>query len=75
MPKEYQPEALIHFTTRPAVLGILDKGFAFIPCDRRLLDDLFGKNRPFVGDPQNFGMICFTDAPLSETREVRKKGG
>lgn len=65
---------LIHFTGKSALIGILKTGFALMPCDRRLLDDLFGTNRPFEGDPQNFGMVCFTEAPLNKSKEIRKKG-
>ena len=65
---------LIHFTDERGVAGILANGFALMPCDRLLLDDLFGSNRPFAGDPQNFGMVCFTEASLEDAGPVRKKG-
>ena len=65
---------LIHFTSKDGLCGILENGFALLPCDRALLDDLFGRNRPFEGDPQNFGMVCFSEALLEKSAPVRKKG-
>ena len=73
MSSENTPK-LIHFTSEAGFIGILTNGFALLPCDRRLLDDLFGTRRPFTGDPRNFGMVCFTDAPPSDAGPVRKKG-
>ncbi|MGE0254780.1 MAG: hypothetical protein AB7N54_03480 [Alphaproteobacteria bacterium] len=68
------PAELLHFTSKDGLLGIVAHGFALQPCDRRLLDDLFGADRPFSGDAQNFGMVCFTEASLHDSAEVRKKG-
>lgn len=68
------PDLLYHYTSRAAVIGILERGFAYMPCDRLLLAAFFGRNRPFMGDPQNYGMVCFTEAPPKQARAVRKKG-
>lgn len=72
--QESKAPQLIHFTREEGLIGILHNGFALMPCDRLLLDDLFGGERPFKGDPQNFGMVCFTDAPFNKAGPVRKKG-
>lgn len=45
-----------------------------MPCDRHLLEEFWGEMAPLVGDPQNFGMVCFTEAPPAEAKAVRKKG-
>jgi hypothetical protein len=71
---EDMPVTLTHFTSMEGFLGILRSGFAFLPCSRELLDDLFGTRRSFVGDPQNYGMVCFTDASIEKASAVRKKG-
>lgn len=72
--RKVNSDTLTHFTSRAGLLGILENGFAIKPCDRLLIDHFFGTDRPFVGDAQNFGMVCFTEAPLDNAGVVRRKG-
>jgi hypothetical protein len=61
---------LIHFTKGPDIVAsICENGFLMIPNPRELIHDLLGDSLFKEREPQAFGMVCFTDIPMSEAAE------
>jgi hypothetical protein len=67
---------LTHYTrTREAVANILRHGFAWVPNKRRLIQKLVPHHDYSEREPQQFGMISFTDADVPSPRKHRETFG
>jgi hypothetical protein len=55
-------DGLTHYTrTLEAIVGILNNGFAWVPHRRNLMSELVAGHDFSKREPQEFGMISFTD--------------
>lgn len=67
---------LTHFTVNPAAIsGILSHGFAWVPNRRNLAVQLVPEHDFSRREPQQFGMISFTEIKPNEATEHRVKFG
>lgn len=53
--------SLTHYTSEKGLVGILENGFAWVPNRRRLADVLLPQHDYSRREPQQFGMISFTE--------------
>lgn len=67
---------LTHYTGSALAVGaILRDGFAYVPNPRRLIHLLVPEHDWSAGEPQQFGMISFTVAPVWRAAAVRAEFG
>ena len=67
---------LTHYTSSiEAICNILLNGFAYVPNKRQLISDLIPSHDFSKGEPQQFGMISFTELSPDRTKEHREKFG
>ena len=67
---------LTHYTDSfEAILGIISHGFAWVPNERGLISDLVPDHEFDEREPQQFGMISFTELNPSDAARNRQKFG
>jgi hypothetical protein len=76
MPIAEQKYRLVHYTSSPEVVAsILQNGFLLVPNKRHLINSLLGEELFFEREPQEFGMVSFTQLPITEAAEHRERFG
>lgn len=67
---------LTHYTSKPeAIVGILTHGFAWVPNRRKLTSLLVPQRDYSKREPQQFGMISFTEIPPLDGASHRQRYG
>jgi hypothetical protein len=67
---------LTHYTKdKQTILEILKRGFAYSPCERKIIFDFIPEFESKILEPQQFGSISFTDLDYITANKFRKKYG
>lgn len=67
---------LVHYTDSPAtVTSILENGFLLVPNKRYLINALLGEELFSDREPQEFGMVSFTQLPIGSSAAHREHFG
>lgn len=65
-----------HYTKEPStILQILENGFAYFPCERKVIFDFLPELKETGLEPQQFGSISFTDLDYITATTFRNKFG
>jgi hypothetical protein len=76
MPLDREASRLVHYTSSPEVVGsILRHGFLLVPNKRHLINALLGEDLFSDREPQEFGMVSFTQLPVDQATTHREKFG
>jgi hypothetical protein len=76
MPVDQDRYRLVHYTNSPEVVGsILRTGFLLVPNKRHLINALLGEEIFTEREPQEFGMVSFTQLPIAEATSHRERFG
>jgi hypothetical protein len=63
---------LVHYTDRVGNVGsILGNGFLLIPNSRNLIHKLLDEDDPWDREPQEWGMVCFSEVPVGAAEDHR----
>jgi hypothetical protein len=67
---------LVHYThSTDVLLSILENGFLLVPNKRNLINALLGQDTFLDREPQQFGMVSFTQLPFASSSSHRQKFG
>jgi hypothetical protein len=76
MPVDQKAPRLVHYTASAQVIdSILRYGFLLVPNKRHLINALLGEELFSEREPQEFGMVSFTQLPLEQTAAHKEKFG
>jgi len=76
MPIDKETYRLVHYTGSPEVVAsILRTGFLLVPNKRHLINALLGEELFSEREPQEFGMVSFTQLPIAEATTHRERFG
>ncbi len=76
MSVDHETYRLVHYTNSPQVIGsILRYGFLLVPNKRYLINALLGEDLFAEREPQEFGMVSFTQLPVAEATAHRERFG
>ena len=70
-----KPPLLVHYTDQESLLKILDHGFAWVPNERFLIEELAPEHEGATREPQAFGMISFSAVKPHRSSKHRKTFG
>lgn len=76
LPSWYDTHLLLHYTKSPEIVAsILKNGFMLFPNRRHLINQLLGTNGFQKREPQQFGMVSFTELQRDDAVEHRESFG
>jgi hypothetical protein len=72
----FDEHRLVHYTTSPEIVrSILDLGFLLVPNKRKLIHRFLPDEDFSRREPQEFGMVSFTELKVDEARQHRERFG
>lgn len=76
MPSWYDTHLLLHYTKSPEIVAsVLKNGFMVVPNRRHLINQLLGTNGFQRREPQQFGMVSFTELRRDDAAEHQETFG